>query len=403
MCTKPPSPDLPHLHSLDNLLFLNKHFESTLRKKSLQEYEHLVVVTKNLYAKFNAEKKKKHRCIEHIKNLAATITKHRNRLQQYNKHTYQCWEHSEFIKDTWPTSTISTLFRKRSILQADIKASDTSGVEKLCQRIKEFNTLLSNAFNEFSYRYLNKNTKSIDFSSDNVEYRECNCESKAQQKIMLRDDSFPVCSTCGVVVGSNSKQNILSIGDIYKMYPIDTKLNIVRPKIRYKRLNHFKETLKQLQGLTVTVVPIDVMMSIKSFLERKCIPLHSVTPFLIRDILQQIKESKYYEHSVSITTAISKDFVPIRISSTMQMQMLLMFLELERVFPKAIEALQSTRKNFISYHFTLSRICALLGIPGIASSARMLKSRKLFLEQERVWKEMCKLLHWPDVVETDIT
>ena len=399
---------VPTLLSVSKLIALDRFYTNELLKQSMQEYEDGVKTIMDLYKQFTEEKKKGDtRCFSHLRNLRSTIEQKQERLGPYNKHTYQNFQLRSYLKETWLASVVDSLSCKRRNLliqvnrEADSK-EDAAGKmstdnTSLAKAVSKFNEMVVDAYNQFICRYKTEghyNTYLSESANTSDGVTPCDCNNE-QSDIKHFNGSRPVCTTCGIVVGSQRTRRITSVGDIYKLYPSETSLNIIRPKIRYKRLNHFKETMKQLQGFTVAAVPADVITKIRFFLKQKDIKHSIVEPFLMREILHQIKLSKYYEHSVSIATAINKTFKPVRIEPKTRMQMLLMFLELERVFPEAVEKSTAKRKNFISYHFTLSRICMLLGKSDISNSARMLKSSKLHLEQESIWNIMCSLLNWP--------
>ena len=54
----------------------------------------------------------------------------------------------------------------------------------------------------------------------------------------------------------------------------------------------------------------------------------------------------------------------------------------------------SNRKNFLSYYYVLHKFVELLGIDELKSSFPLLKSREKLHEQDKIWKQICKILKW---------
>jgi len=439
------------LNPLDNLVRMHTFYTNDLRYESEREYEKKRGIIQHQYAVFKKKREKYRRITQqlqtdssfekrdekevlskHLGSLSETIQKSQNHISVYNRFTYQTFAHKSYLDDPWFPETLSKLADRRSALSRSLSddtklrkishAGDAGGDNELKKRVDRFNSDVSELERVFMYKYplfgggsrargdrstaakRDQKKSSDDHSTTinagsqnaaNVKKHECDCEEPSDRRVVSGTDNRPVCASCGVVLSIFSEHVISSLDDIYALYPRTDEVRLVRPKVRYKRLNHFKETLKQLQGLTAYNVPLEIISRVRAFTASKSIAFESLVPGFIRDILQQIKLSMYYEHSVSICAAINKDFKPVRTSASTRMKMLLMFLELENVFPKALKNLQSTRKNFISYHFTLCRISQLIGIHGMCKSTRLLKSGKLFEEQDKIWKEMCRLLHWP--------
>lgn len=420
---------------LDNLVRMYTFYTNDLRYESEREYEKKQNIIQRQYALFKKRREKyrhvvqqlktgcssialqneKELLFKHLESLSRGIQKSQKLISAFNRYTYQTFAYRNYLDDPWFPESLSKLADRRSALSRDLSDDNNAGAE-LQKRVSCFNHDVSELERVFIYKYpvfsggstrrsrdkaeidkkKNSERKNVD-----VEKYECDCEEPSDRQVVSGTDNRPVCASCGVVLSIFSEHTISSLDDIYALYPRADEVRLVRPKVRYKRLNHFKETLKQLQGLTAYNVPFEIISRVRAFAMNKSIAFKNLVPGFIRDILQQIKLSMYYEHCVSICAAINKDFKPIRASASTRMKMLLMFLELENVFPQALKNLQSTRKNFISYHFTLCRISQLIGLHGMCRSTRLLKSGKLFQEQDKIWKEMCRLLHWPYVEPTD--
>jgi len=53
-----------------------------------------------------------------------------------------------------------------------------------------------------------------------------------------------------------------------------------------------------------------------------------------------------------------------------------------------------TRKNFLSYSYTLYKLCELIGRKDLLPLFSLLKSREKLFSQDKIWKNICIELNW---------
>ena len=69
----------------------------------------------------------------------------------------------------------------------------------------------------------------------------------------------------------------------------------------------------------------------------------------------------------------------------------IMFTEIEKAWEKNKPA---DRKNFLSYSYTLYKMCELLGEDDYLPCFQLLKSKEKLYKQDQMWKSICKELQW---------
>lgn len=210
------------------------------------------------------------------------------------------------------------------------------------------------------------------------------CEECLIEKMIIQSESTLVCPECGdteYIILNNDKPN-------YK--EISTDVNC----FAYKKKNHFKEILNQIQGKESTTIPDEIYQKILEELRKTRVKTEDVKKQKIRDILRKIGHTKYYEHRSNIIYKI-KGIPPITLSRDIEDRLLLMFDDLLKPYAKCCP---KTRKNFLNYYYVIRKLCEILGLKEILKTEHLphLKSRKKLAEHDQIWKEMIKLLSEKD-------
>lgn len=206
------------------------------------------------------------------------------------------------------------------------------------------------------------------------------CQECMIEKMIIQSDSMLICPECGdteYIILNNDKPN-------YK--EISTDVNC----FAYKKKNHFKEILNQIQGKESTTIPEEVYEKILNELRKTRIKTENVKKEKIREILKKINCTKYYEHISNIIYKI-KGIPPITLSREIEDRLLLMFDDLLKPYSKCCP---KTRKNFLNYYYVIRKLCEILGLKQILKTEHLpqLKSRKKLAEHDQIWKEMIKIL-----------
>ena len=159
----------------------------------------------------------------------------------------------------------------------------------------------------------------------------------------------------------------------------------------YKRKNHFKEWLTQLQAKESTIIPTEILEQIYLELKKeRIINTDNITALKIRQYLKKLRLNKYYEHIPNIIRCITNK-PGLIIDDELETKLMNMFDLIQEPFSKYCPA---SRKNFLSYSFTLHKFCQLLNRHDLLIYFPLLKSREKLFEQEKIWKNICKELNW---------
>ena len=158
----------------------------------------------------------------------------------------------------------------------------------------------------------------------------------------------------------------------------------------YIRLNHFKEILAQFQAKETTQIPDEVIKKIKNRIKKERIEDFSKINYdVMRDILRKLGLNKYFEHIQYINSLFG--IKPPVMSEELHETLCVLFIEIQK--PWAIHC-PANRTNFFNYTYTLYQLCVLLDQTQYLPFIPMMKDREKQLEQDMIWKKVCKNLDW---------
>ena len=207
--------------------------------------------------------------------------------------------------------------------------------------------------------------------------KDCNCN-------LIHDTSagLLICYECGITQNFN-------ISDLPEWNHAETH-EYTKP-YSYKRTNHFKEWITQIQGREGTNLPDEVIqLLIIEIKKERLTDKTLITYCKIKEFLKKLKLNKYYEHIPNIIHKITGNKQLI-ISQELETKLMDMFNEIQEPFEKHCP---KNRKNFLSYSYTLYKFFQLLDKNEYLIYFPLLKSREKLFEQESIWKEICKDLGW---------
>ena len=159
----------------------------------------------------------------------------------------------------------------------------------------------------------------------------------------------------------------------------------------YRRENHFNEWIAQFQAKESTNVPSDVIEKLRNeFRKQKIKDVSEITHARVKEFLKKLGLSKYYEHVPYITTILN-GIQPPTMPQALEDKLRIMFKHIEAAWEKNKPA---DRKNFLSYSYTLYKMCELLGEDEYLPCFQLLKSKEKLYKQDQMWKSICKELQW---------
>jgi hypothetical protein len=158
----------------------------------------------------------------------------------------------------------------------------------------------------------------------------------------------------------------------------------------YIRLNHFKEIISQFQAKETTQIPDEVITAIKKRIKKERITdILSINYDKMREILRKLGYNKYFEHIQYINSILG--IKPPIMSEELHETLCVLFIEIQK--PWAVHC-PLNRTNFFNYTYTLHQLCVLLGQVQYLPYIQMMKDREKQLEQDLIWKKVCKDLDW---------
>ncbi len=150
--------------------------------------------------------------------------------------------------------------------------------------------------------------------------------------------------------------------------------------------------ISQIQGKESTDIPSEVYDQILIELKKQKITnMADLTAKKIKEILRRLKANKYYEHIPHILNKLSGIPVP-HFEPELEEKLRSMFTMIQPLFPKYAP---STRKNFLSYSYSLNKMVQILGREDLMAKFPLLKSLDKLAVQDNIWKKICNELGWP--------
>tara|TARA_Y100000816_G_scaffold203789_1_gene150188 strand:- start:2571 stop:3719 length:1149 start_codon:yes stop_codon:yes gene_type:complete len=157
----------------------------------------------------------------------------------------------------------------------------------------------------------------------------------------------------------------------------------------YKRINHFREILAQFQAKETTQIPQEVIDNIKAQIIKERITFDSITNERAKDILKKLGYNKYYEHIPFIKDKLG--IKPPIMSPELEDTLCNLFMEIQKPYAKHCP---EDRVNFLNYYYVLYKLCELLNQNTFLPFFPMLKDPCKRIEQDNIWKKICKELNW---------
>lgn len=158
----------------------------------------------------------------------------------------------------------------------------------------------------------------------------------------------------------------------------------------YIRLNHFKEILSQFQAKETTQIPDEVIEAIRARIKKERIKDMSLINYdKMREILRKLGYNKYFEHIQYINSIFG--IKPPIMNEELHETLCVLFIEIQKPWATHCPV---NRTNFFNYTYTLHQLCVLLDQTQYLPYIPMMKDREKQLEQDMIWKKVCKDLDW---------
>ena len=199
------------------------------------------------------------------------------------------------------------------------------------------------------------------------------------EMVMYDSDGILICTNCSRI----TKYIIEHEKPSYKEPPKEVCF------YAYKRINHFREILAQFQAKESTQIPEKVLEDFKMQIKKERISIDQLTNKKAKEILKKLNHSKYYEHVPFIKDKIG--IKPPVMDNKLEETLCNLFLEIQAPYAKYCP---DSRVNFLNYYYTIYKLCELLDKKQFLEYFPMLKDKSKRIEQDNIWKNICKELNW---------
>jgi hypothetical protein len=314
----------------------------------------------------------------HSDNRSSIIEKHDSKIKEYqekikkNKKT-----NNENLKDEMELNkylfNLMDFLNEEEIEDQKIKKDKDEGIHKFISLNSEINN------GTIYEKYMEK-------CHGVKKYRSCDnsfiCSICGSSMINSVSEGLTICYTCG----TTDKLNLSTTPEWNSFENYD----FIKP-FSYKRSNHFKEWINQIQGREGTNIPNDTIQLLLLELKKERIYNKKLITYeKIKGYLKKLKLNKYYEHIPNIIHKITGNRRLI-ISTELEKTLINMFDEIQQPFEKHCP---KNRRNFLSYSYTLYKFFQILDMNEYLIYFPLLKSREKMFEQEEIWKNICKEVGW---------
>ena len=244
------------------------------------------------------------------------------------------------------------------------------------KNIEKKNTLDNEFNNSLNQYFKNIDDKNIKIENYKIKYDLCECGGEL---IPIECQGILVCKKC-------SKQHKFLIEHEKPSYKEPPKEVCF---YAYKRINHFREILAQFQAKETTQIPEQVLIDIKNQIKKERIDLKTMTNKKAKDILKKLGYNKFYEHIPFIKDKLG--IKPPVMRPELEEKLCNLFLDIQKPYSKHCP---DDRVNFLNYYYVLYKMCELLDERSFLPFFPMLKDPVKRIEQDEIWKKICKELQW---------
>jgi len=353
---------------------VKKNANVTLDSKHNEKMKEFHNIIEKKIPKLKRRKKSLKKKLRLTKNIE-DILNIRDEIQQIKKDILNLkTQKSEYLLEN--SGIIFDYFEKKKLMSEGIDTNKNQILHSFFNPNKIIDTNVVDETNINKY-LINLDEGHLNISNYMVNYE--TCEYCAGEWIQVDYKGLVICNKCGI-----QKQFLVEHEKpSYKEPPKEVCF------YAYKRINHFREILAQFQAKETTQIPDEVLLNIRHQIKKERITLKQMTNKKAKDILKKLGYNKYYEHIPFI-----KDKLGIRppiMSPELEDKLCNLFMEIQMPYAKHCP---DDRVNFLNYYYVLYKMCELLDEKTFLPFFPMLKDPVKRIEQDEIWKKICKELNW---------
>jgi hypothetical protein len=201
------------------------------------------------------------------------------------------------------------------------------------------------------------------------------------------NNSFLVCPECGVCKQTVEQANELS-------YKEQQELDY-RPQFTYDKMTHLEDWLRRFQAKENRSIPQEILDKVILEANKERIQdLNTLTEDKIKKYLKRLNLNDYYDNVIGIINRINGR-PPFTLTSEVEIKIKLMFQQIQIPYEKFKP---TSRKNFLSYSYTLHKFFQILGLHEFAKYFPLLKSTDKLRQQDDIFKKIVK--HMSEIDKT---
>jgi hypothetical protein len=292
--------------------------------------------------------------------------------------------------------------KKRNIIYTEQKKS--SSILSFLNKNNIDNTNITNKNNDNSNNNININNNN---NNENKKDEIINRATLQDKFFMLVDDLYicthiktnPIvkCLNCNIDKYLNNAEGsyiCVKCGDTEATTIIENEnskeMQNDKPKYPYKKINHLKEKLNQLQSRETAEISDDIYNFILNELKKTKIRRDKCTPPDIRKILKKYKLTECYEHLQQIYCKISGS-PPIILTRETEELIIFLFNKIQKPYQKHRP---KNKSNFLNYSYVLHKLFIKIGKPEYCKYFKLLTNKDKLMEQDKIWAKICADENW---------
>lgn len=190
-------------------------------------------------------------------------------------------------------------------------------------------------------------------------------------------NGFLVCPSCGICMATIEHCSELSFKE---MQDYD-----YRPQFTYDKMTHLEDWLRRFQAKENRLIPQDVLDKVVLEAQKSRIKdLNLLTEDKVKRFLKNLELNEYYDNVIGIINRINGR-PPFNLTPEVETKIKTMFQQIQEPFNRYKP---KTRKNFLSYAYTLHKLFQILGMQEVCKYFPLLKSADKLRQQDDVFKKI---------------
>jgi hypothetical protein len=205
---------------------------------------------------------------------------------------------------------------------------------------------------------------------ESLRCKECNVVFNTQ-------NSYLVCPLCGICKNTIEQANELS----YK----EKQDYDYRPQFTYDKRSHLEDWLRRFQNKEARAIPQDVLDKVILEAKKERInDLNALTEEKVKRYLKKLNLNDYYDNVIGIINRLNGR-PPFTLTQEIEEKIKKMFQQIQEPYEKFKPP---TRKNFLSYSYTLCKFFQILNLHEFARYFPLLKSNDKLRQQDDIFKKI---------------